>query len=155
MEKKRKNDMKKIAMVGLAGVLVLGSTAALATDVEEAIEYRRGVFSAVKWHFATMADMVKGKQDYDAEDFARRAEIVAQLSRLPLEGFIPGSYEGDTEALPEIEQNWDKFEQGMNTLVEKTDALAAVAQSGDMEKIRPAFGEVGKTCKGCHDNFKE
>jgi cytochrome c556 len=80
---------------------------------------------------------------------------VAQLSKLPLEGFIAGSYEGDTDALPAIEQNWDKFEGGMNMFAEKADALAAAAKTGDMDQIRPAFGEVGKTCKGCHDNFKD
>jgi cytochrome c556 len=152
---KREIDMKKIAMLGLAGVMALGSTAALAAEAEDAIKYRHGVFSAVKWHFGTMGEVVKGKQDYNAEDFARRADIVAQLSKLPLEGFIAGSYEGDTDALPAIEQNWDKFEGGMNMFAEKADALAAAAKTGDMDQIRPAFGEVGKTCKGCHDNFKD
>lgn len=152
---KREIDMKKIAMLGLAGVMALGSTAALAAEAEDAIKYRQGVFSAVKWHFGTMGEVVKGKQDYNAEDFTRRADIVAQLSKLPLEGFIAGSYEGDTDALSAIEQNWDKFEGGMNMFAEKADALAAAAKTGDMDQIRPAFGEVGKTCKGCHDNFKD
>ncbi|MBR9830247.1 MAG: cytochrome c, partial [Oceanospirillales bacterium] len=114
-----------------------------------------GAFSAMAWHFGTMGAMVKGKMDYDAEDFSRRAEIVAQLSKLPMEGFIPGSYTGETDALPAIEQEWDKFEGGMNTLIENTAVLAEVAKSGDMDQIKPAFGEVGKTCKGCHDNFKD
>ncbi|MGB2130072.1 MAG: c-type cytochrome [Marinobacterium sp.] len=147
--------MKKFAAIGLAGMLAVTGTAAVAADVEDAIDYRQGVFSAMAWHFGTMGAMVKGKMDYNADDFARRADIVAQLSKLPHEGFIPGSYTGETDALPAIEENWDKFEGGLNTLVEKTDALAVVAKSGDMDQIRPAFGEVGKTCKGCHDNFKD
>jgi len=147
--------MKKIAMLGLAGLVTLGSMSVMAADVEDAIKYRQGVFSAVKWHFGTLGDMVKGKQDFNADDFARRAEIVAQLSKLPLEGFIAGSYEGDTDALPAIEENREKFEGGMKMFAEKADALAAAAKSGDMDQIRPAFGEVGKTCKGCHDNFKD
>jgi cytochrome c556 len=147
--------MKKIAAMGLAGLLAAVSTTAIAAKPEDAINYRQGVFSAVKWHFGTMGEVVKGKQDYDAEDFARRADIVAQLSKLPLEGFVAGSYEGDTDALPAIEENWDKFEGGMNKFIETADALAAAAKTGDMDQIRPAFGEVGKTCKGCHDNFKD
>jgi cytochrome c556 len=152
---KREIAMKKIAMLGLAGVMTLGGTAALAADAEDAIKYRQGVFNAVKWHFGTMGEVVKGNQDYNAEDFARRAEIVAQLSKMTLEGFVAGSYEGDTDALPAIEQNWDKFEGGMNKFTETAEALAVAAQSGDLAQIRPAFGEVGKTCKGCHDNFKD
>lgn len=147
--------MKKIVMLGLAGVMGLGSTVALATDAEDAIKYRQGVFNAVKWHFGSMADVVKGKQDYNAEEFVRRAETVAQLSKMPWEGFVAGSYEGETDALPAIEQHRDKFDGGMNMLIEKTAALAVAAQTGDLDQIRPAFGEVGKTCKGCHDNFKD
>lgn len=147
--------MKKIAAIGLAGVLSAATaTTAFATDPEDAINYRKGTFSAMAWHFGTMGAMVKGKMDYDAEDFSRRAEIVAQLSKLPMEGFIPGSYTGETDALPAIEKEWDKFEGGMNALVEKSAALADAAKSGDMAQIKPAFGEVGKTCKGCHDSFK-
>jgi cytochrome c556 len=148
--------MNKIAILGFAGVMTLGGATALASDaIDDAIKYRKGVFSAVKWHFGTMGEVVKGNQDYNAEDFARRAEIVAQLSKIALEGFVAGSYEGDTDALPAIEQNWDKFEGGMHKFTETAEALAVAAQSGDLAQIRPAFGEVGKTCKGCHDNFKE
>lgn len=147
--------MKKIAALGLAGILTAASTVAIAAKPEDAIHYRQGAFSAMAWHFGTMGAMVKGKMDYDADDFSRRAEIVAQLSKLPMEGFMPGTYTGDTDALPAIEENWDKFEGGMGTLVKNTAALAEVAKSGDMDQIKPAFGEVGKTCKGCHDNFKD
>lgn len=147
--------MKKIAAMGLAGLLAAASTTAIAAKPEDAINYRQGAFTAMAWHFGTMGAMVKGKVDYDAEDFSRRAEIVAQLSKLPMEGFMPGTYEGDTDALPAIEENWDKFEGGMNMLVKNTAALAEAAKSGDMDQIKPAFGEVGKTCKGCHDNFKD
>lgn len=147
--------MKKIAAMGLAGALAMASTFAVAVKPEDAIDYRQGVFQAIKWHFGTMGAMVKGKMDYDADDFTRRAEIVSQLSHLPWEGFVEGSYSGDTDALPAIADNWDKFEGGSNMLMEKTAALAAAAKTGDMDQIRPAFGEVGKTCKGCHDNFKD
>jgi len=40
-------------------------------------------------------------------------------------------------------------------MVEKADALAEVAKSGDLDQIKPAFGALAKTCKGCHDNFRE
>lgn len=147
--------MKKVAAMGLAGALAVASTFAAAAKPEDAIEYRQGVFQAIKWHFGSMGAVVKGQMDYDAEDFARRAEIVSQLSHLPWEGFVEDSYTGDTAALPAIAENWDKFEGGSKMLMEKTAALAEAAKTGDLDQIRPAFGEVGKTCKGCHDNFKD
>lgn len=147
--------MKKIFVVGMVSAVLMGSTLALATDVEEAIEYRQGVFNTMKWHFGPMAGMVKGKIDFDAAEFSRRAELVAVLAKMPNEGFIAGSDLGETDAKSEIWESKDKFDAGMDALAKNAAALADAAKSGDMNIIKPAFGELGKTCKGCHDDFRE
>lgn len=146
--------MKKIIIIGIAASVLMGSHLASATDVEDAIEYRQGVFKTIKWNFGPMAGMVKGKIDFDAAEFSRRADLVAVLSKMPGEGFIEGSDMGDTDAKPEIWENKDKFDAGMDALAKNAAALADAAKSGDMSVIKPAFGELGKTCKGCHDNFR-
>ncbi|HEY2976325.1 MAG TPA: cytochrome c, partial [Burkholderiaceae bacterium] len=33
--------------------------------------------------------------------------------------------------------------------------LDAAAKSGNLDAIKAAFGDAGKTCKACHDNFRE
>lgn len=146
--------MKKAFVIGMAAAVLMGSTLASASDVEEAIEYRQGVFKTIKWNFAPMAGMVKGKIDFDAAEFSRRADMVAVLAKMPREGFIDGSDIGDTDAKPEIWENKEKFNAGMDALAKNAAALADAAKSGDMNVIKPAFGELGKTCKGCHDNFR-
>lgn len=146
--------MKKVIIIGIAASVLMGSHLASATDVEDAIEYRQGVFKTIKWNFGPMAAMVKGKIDFDAAEFSRRADLVAVLSKMPGEGFIEGSDMGDTDAKPEIWENKDKFDAGMDALAKNAAALADAAKSGDMSVIKPAFGELGKTCKGCHDNFR-
>lgn len=147
--------MKKQLLCGLAVLALSTSSVVMASDADDAIEYRQGVFTAMKWHFAPMGAMVKGKLAYDAAEFQRRAELVAALAKMPQEGFVEGSDKGDTDAKAAIWENKDKFDQGMQMLVEKAAALEEAAQSGDMEQIKPAFGALAKTCKGCHDNFKE
>ena len=32
--------------------------------------------------------------------------------------------------------------------------LAAKAEAGDQDEIRVAFGEVGKSCKSCHEKYR-
>jgi len=32
--------------------------------------------------------------------------------------------------------------------------LVSVSQSGDLSAIKAQFGEVAKSCKGCHDKFR-
>ena len=149
--------MKKMAVLSLTAGLLSASTLALATpDPEDAIEYRQGIFTAIYWNFGPMGDMMKGKLDFNAKDFSRRAANVATLSKMPLEGFIPGSYnDDDTDALPAIEKNWDDFTQRMEAFQKNAAALAEAAQSGDKASVAPAFMEVAKSCKGCHDNFKD
>lgn len=147
--------MKK-SILGLALIASISAPFAMAeTAAEKAIDYRKNVFSVIKWHFGPMAGMVKGKIDFDAADFQRRAELVAALAQMPQEGFIEGSDKGDTNAKPEIWQNKGKFDGGMKMLVENSAALAEASKSGDMAKIKPAFGKLAKNCKGCHDNFKK
>ncbi len=147
--------MKKLVIATLAGALMVGSLSAQADAVEDAIEFRQGIFQGYKWYFAPLGAMVKGKADYDAAEFTRRAKMLSVLTPMALEGFIEGSDKGDTDAKAEIWQQFDKFSGGFDMMQSKVDALVAASESGDMEQIKPAFAEVAKTCKGCHDNFRD
>lgn len=148
--------MNKLATIGLAATLIGISTVALAAPKPfEAVEYRKGIFKAIKWNFAPMGDMMKGKTEFNAEEFSRRAGNLAALSHMPLEGFLPGTYERSTSALPSIEDDWETFSKGMESFQNNTAALADAAKGGDMNAIRPAFMKVAQSCKGCHDKFKD
>ena len=149
--------MQRTITTLVAGVLLAaGTTAQAETDAEKAVEYRKAVFHAMGHNFHPMADMVKGKIEFDAEEFATRAERVAQLAHMPLEGFPEGTADvGGSEAKPGIWDNWEDFTDKLETLQEKSAALAKVADGGDMEAIKPKFMATGKACKSCHDEYKE
>lgn len=149
--------MKKLATVTLTAALALTSTAAFADKkTDGAIHYRQSVFTAVRWNFGPMGDMMKGKIDFDAKEFSMRADNVAALAKMPLEAFIPGSYSGKTDALPAIEENWDKFSAGMEMFAKNAAALSVAAKGASSKgDVADAFMKVAKTCKGCHDNFKD
>jgi len=147
---------RKIALMLGGAALALSATANAATEAEKAVEYRKSVFHVMGHNFHPMAEMVKGKIDFDAEEFATRAERVAQLSHMPLEGFKEGTADvGGSEAKAKIWDNWDDFQDKLTTLQEKSAELAKVAEGGDMEAIAPKFKAVGKACKSCHDDYKE
>lgn len=122
---------------------------------EAAIDYRQGAFTMIKHHFGPMAAMMKGEMEFNAEEFAKNAEAVAALSQFPINGFIDGSYEGETEAKPSIADNMDDFKEKMETFKVEAASLAEVAKGGDMDAIKPQFGKTGESCKACHDNYKE
>ena len=82
---------------------MLFSAATFAVKPEDAIKYRQGVMAAQGWNFGAMGAMVKGEKPYDKAEFARRAENLAALSKMSLEGFtIEGSDKGKSKAKPEF-----------------------------------------------------
>jgi cytochrome c556 len=95
--------MKRLLLASLlvaCSSLFAGSAFAQAKS-EDAIKYRQGVYRVMGWNFGPMAAMVKGDRPYDAAAFARYAEIVAHMSKLPLEGFVPGAaHPASTLCLP-------------------------------------------------------
>lgn len=154
--------MKKLTL-SIAAVLSLGvSTVAVAdktafNDGESAVNYRHSAFHIIRDNFAAMAAMVKGEEEYDADIFQQRAEDFARMTHIPwsafsVEGAMPGE---DTDALPEIWDNWDDFKQRSESFIADGEALADAARSGSMDNIKPAFMAAAKNCKGCHDNYKD
>ncbi|GIU22813.1 cytochrome c [Shewanella schlegeliana] len=152
--------MKKTLIMSISALL---ATATLATSVqannfkeaEDAIHYRQSAFSLIAYNFGDMGAMLKGKKEYNADVFAKRAENVAALSKLPLEGFVAGSEKGDTEALAKIWSDKADFDAKMKTFQENAAILAVAASKGDKKEIKKAFGNTGKSCKGCHDIYKK
>ena len=147
--------MKRLAVVLLFAVSTsVFANTAFAQKPEDAIKYRQGVYRTIGWNFGPMAAMAKGDRPYDAAAFARHAEIVAFMSKLPLEGFVPGSDTGETKAKPEIWLDMDDFKAKLEKMQAEAAKLAEVAKAGDLNTIKAQFGETGKACKACHDKYR-
>lgn len=142
----------KMAMVGALALGVSG--VATADQYEDAIEYRKAAFTLIKGNFGPMGAMVKGKVPFDSKAFADYAANVAAIAPMADDGFIDGSDMGDTKAKAAVWENRAEFDKQMSEFQKRAEELAVVAKSGDMAKIKPVFGAVGKSCKSCHDDFK-
>jgi cytochrome c556 len=143
----------------LAAALVAGLLASLPAAAQfqkpaDAVKYRQSAFSVMGTHFGRIGVMVQNKVPFDAATLAANAEIVAALAKLPFAGFVDGTAEG-TKALPVIWTERAKFDAGAEKMQAAVLELNAAAKTGDMAKIRPAFGAVGTTCKGCHDDYRD
>lgn len=138
--------------------VILGATLSAQTFAEsaeeDAIKYRQSVFTAIRWHFGPMGAMLRGKMPYDAEQFKHHATRVSALAHMPREGFIEGSDFGDTQAKAELWENLDDVSARFDVLIKDTAILAAAA-GGDMDAVKGPFGTVAKSCKGCHDKYRE
>jgi len=145
------------------GVLLTASAVALVAHAEEhrqtpgerAVEYRRGVYTVLAGNFGPVQAMAEGKMPFSAAAALKRAERAAQMAKMTDDAFPADSNGvGRTEAKPEIWKQPEEFQKQLQSLVEKTDALALAAKTGDQAKISATAKETAETCKSCHDKFK-
>lgn len=80
-------------------------------------------------------------------------QLVSNSQNIPTL-FPAGSDKGDTKARPEIWAKFDDFKAKAGGLGTAGENLAAAAKSGDMNKLKAAFGAAGGACKACHDDYR-
>ena len=47
------------------------------------------------------------------------------------------------------------FKQKQQAFQDNIVKLSAAADAGDLDKLRAAFGDVGASCKACHDSYRK
>ena len=151
--------MKKMATVLIVMTLMtgfLGVAYAQFAKPEDAIQYRQSVMFLIGQHFGRMAAVVKGQSPYDKAAFEQNAAIVDTLATLPWEAFmVPGTDKGKTGLKSSAFKEKDKFMQDAKEFETETAKLAETAQTGNLDTIKTQFGETGKSCKSCHDDFRK
>jgi cytochrome c556 len=144
----------------MTGAALLGSAIALPAAAqfakpEDAIKYRKSAFAVMAAHFGRVAGMANGRIPFDAKAAADNAEVATVLSKLPYAGFVPGSDKGETKAEPKIWTEMDKFNAAASKMQEEMAKLNVAAKGGNLDAIKAAVGETGKSCKACHDNYRK
>ena len=152
--------MKKMATVLIVVTLIigfLGVAYAQFDKPEDAIQYRQSVMFLIGQHFfGRMAAVVKGQSPYDKAAFEQNAGIVETLATLPWEAFmVPGTDKGKTGLKSSAFKEKDKFMQDAKKMEAEVAKLAGTAKTGDLDAIKAQFGETGKSCKSCHDDFRK
>lgn len=149
--------MKRLVMVTLAaaGLATALPAAAQFQKPEDAIKYRKAAMTVMANHFGRIAAMANGKAPFDAAAAQGNADIVAMMARLPFAGFVEGTASGETKAKPEIWSEPEKFKAATTRMQDEVVKLNAAAKTGSLDQIKIAVGDVGKSCKACHDNYRK
>jgi cytochrome c556 len=126
---------------------------------EQAIKHRRAAFTLMSTYFSRLLQTVEGDRPFDAKLVKRDAEAIEMLSKLPWEGFAPGSERGDanttTRAKDEIWFDEEKFQRRVSDLQQKTAALSKAAATGELANLKVAFAAARESCNNCHDQFRK
>jgi cytochrome c556 len=126
-------------------------------QAQRATELRQSVFKLLSSNMGPLGAMAKGKIPVDAAVAEKNAIRINQLS-LMIADYTrtdTSKFEVETEALDKVWQDPELFAKNIEKLTLASSALIAAAKSKDASAIKKAIGGVGKTCGGCHDDFKE
>lgn len=157
----------KLGIFGVSGIV---AAAVLATTAFSEGHADKAVLSAVKarqsqmtlyaFNIGLLGGMAKGDIEYNADAAAAAAANLAALSQLDQSRLWPQGSDNvalgadTTEALPAI------WEAG-STVGDKGMALATAAialeqaAGGGLDALRGAIGDVGKSCGGCHETYRQ
>jgi cytochrome c556 len=149
--------MKKLSFLLVSGALLsplwMSSASAQFAKPEDAIKYRQSAFIVMASQFGRMQSTVKGQVPYDAAAIKANVALVKTLSTLPWGAFGPGT-EGKSAAKPEVWSDAAGFKAAQTKFEGAVVKLSAAADSSDLDKLRAAFGDVGASCKACHDAYR-
>ncbi len=138
------------------GLLSVYSLAQAGSEAQDQVDYREGVFHIMAWDFSQMKRMLEDESRYDLEDFQRRANRLSDMATMLPEGFPETRPKRvKTDAKKDIWKNWQDFQQKLTDIESTSKLLSEAVATGDKSNITQAFGEVGNSCKGCHDKYRK
>lgn len=151
----KKMLLRRCAPLALVLACVAGSAGAQPQfkDAEEAIKFRQSAFSLMGAYSGGLAAVVRGNVPYNAEQVKADVAVFQVLAQLPWQAFGPGTEGGN--ARPAVWQDKEKFTQAASNLESSMKELSAAADSGDLGRLRSAFGNTANSCRACHDDFRQ
>lgn len=126
-------------------------------------EHATGIYKVRHDEYHKLGDAFKVIRDQiragspDTGAIKEAAQVVSDASVNQFKWFPAGSGPqsgAKTRAKPEIWSRPQDFEAAQKLFAEQAKKLSSAAASGEVAAVRAQFGEVGKACKNCHDNFR-
>ena len=123
-------------------------------DSHGIIKYRQNVMKSVSGHMGAIVDILKNGLPLE-EHIVDHARSMLKISRMTLSMFPEGSGKGQTKSKQVIWEKWSEFESAARDFEQESSKLIDVAQSSDKEALSKQVRATGKTCSGCHRNFRK
>jgi cytochrome c556 len=142
------------ASIFLMTALMLANPASAEPKPADVIKYRHAVMESMAANIEALSLIAFNKVDTTAL-YQSHADALASGTAEIKNLFPAGTGEGDTHALPAIWESPDDFMAGAATAEDAFAKLRDAVAGGDNKAIMGAFAAAGKTCKGCHEKYRE
>lgn len=123
-------------------------------DEHPSAMYREAYFHMLGLHFQPIRMMVQGQIPWDADRVAVLGRDLGAVSGMDILSHFPeaSKTEGTKD---EIWEDMADFTEKMNAMQAEASTMASVTQSGDRGAVGKQLGALGKSCKSCHDVYRE
>jgi cytochrome c556 len=140
----------------LACTLVLSACGDAAKDThpQQLLSKRVAVFKKMTQTLEPLGLTARGRKDYVKPEFVEGAQALKELSSQPWAFFTADGNYPPTRAKPEVWSQPTEFKQAQDKYLASVDKLVAVAGSADLPTINAAVNDVEKSCKNCHQQFR-
>ena len=155
--------MKRTAMHLIVVALAMPLAAAAQAKPEDAIRARQSIMRVMALNFGPLGKMASGDVALNKAVFQTNAARVEAIWAMnPAQFFVSGTDKpvagskiaAFTDAKLEIWSQPEKFKAAAERASQQVANLAQAARTSDEAAMRSAAGELGKSCKACHDEFR-
>ncbi len=149
--------MKVEHIVVALTAIVLSSTVIAQVKPEVLVKQRQAAMTLQGKYFGPMGAMARPENPapFNAAVVARNAGFLDALARMPWDGFDASTKDVKSATLPAAYSDAAKFKQAGENLQAAVGKLVAASKGSDEAATKAAIGGVGKTCGGCHDDFRQ
>ena len=145
-----------------AGIAVIAAGAAIAASVqmkpEDAITFRQSGYKFMAWNMHRIKANLDGQ--FNKDEVMQAANVIQAIANSNLgKLFVPGSDKGKgwkaTEVKPALFTDRAGVGKVAKAFNEAANEMAKVAATGDPAAVKAQFGKLGKSCKACHEKYRE
>ena len=145
--------MTAVAVLASTGLLGC-SDVAKDTHPQQLVTKRQAIFKDFTRTLEPMGLVARDRKPYNPREFNLQALELQRLSTLPWGHFTSDGNYPPTRAKPDVWQKPADFKQAQDHYAQTVSQLLKASQAGDLDAIRPAVDAVQKSCKSCHDSFR-
>ena len=124
------------------------------THPDQLVTKRKALFKQFTKTLEPMGMVARGRKDYNPREFNINALELQKLSTQPWALFTADSNYPPTLAKPAV---WDKpveFKLAQDKFQASITSLVQASQGSDLDNIKSTVDGVQKSCKSCHDQFR-
>ncbi|MDO6731543.1 cytochrome c [Marinovum sp. 2_MG-2023] len=139
-----------LILCALVGGTLAGMALAHSGVKDRHVKARMHGMSEMARSVGTLADMARGKTEFDADKAkTARAALLQHAAEIP-EVFETKASDPKSEARPKIWRDWNDFAAQAMALETAITALDVT----NVDMLRAGIGPIGRACGACHMNFR-